>query len=41
MDRIERNSFAGTGGMDYWGGGQMVCWPPLSNYLGGGADVCE
>ena len=34
-DRIERNSFAGTGG---WiiggGGGQRVCWPPLSNYWG-------
>ena len=24
--------------MDYWGGGggQRVCWPPLSNYWGGG-----
>ena len=23
--------------MDYWGGGgQRVCWPPLSNYGGGG-----
>ena len=21
--------------VDYWGGGQRVCWPPLSNYWGG------
>ena len=21
--------------MDYWGGGQRVCWPPLPNYWGG------
>ena len=37
-DRIERNSFAGTGGwiiVGGGGGGQRVCWPPLSNYWGG------
>ena len=34
-DRIERNSFAGTGGWSIRGGGQRVCWPP-SQIIGGG-----